>query len=151
MLASAAGCEASQRQAALDAAAYPPDFTLVFFVEAQDAATPDPSPHERPAQHAVTPDRTLRAALGPGVTPRFHPPATATLAVGQMAALFRLTERAVAAESELPTISRAARPAVVYRLTLVAAGTSRDLRTTPGRNPAARELLELLVQLRGGR
>lgn len=151
MLSVAAGCQSPQRQATLDAAAYPPDFTLVFFVKAHGSDRPDDSPHQRPAQHAVTPDRLLRAALGPGVTPRFHPPATATLTAEQMAELYRLAEAAAQAEAGLLPISRAARPAVVYRLTLTAGGTSTDLRTAPDRNPAARDLLDLLIQLRGGR
>ncbi len=146
-----AGCETPTRQATLDAAAYPPDFTLVFFVEADGSDGPADLPEQRPAQHVVTPDRLLRAALGPGVTPRFHPPATATLTAGQMAELYRLAEAAAQAEAGLPPISRAARPAVVYVLTLTASGTSADLRTTPDRNPAARDLLDLLIQLRGGR
>lgn len=145
------GCDTPQRQAELDAAAYPPDFTLVFFVEAQDDLIPSQTPHHRPAQHAVTPDLTLRAALGPGVTPRFHPPATATLTTDQMAELHRLADQAVRAEDQLPPMSGAARPAVMYRLTLAAHGVSRAIRTTPDRNPAARDLLDLLVELRGGR
>lgn len=146
-----AGCVTPQREAVLDAAAYPPDFTLVFFVEADEWPGEPTTPQTRPAQHAVTPDRTLRAALGPGVSPQFHPPATATLTAGQMAELYRLAEDVVRLESQQASMSRAARPEVVYRLTLTAHGDSIELRTTPDRNPAARDLLDRLIRLRGGR
>ena len=146
-----AGCHPPQRTAVLEAAAYPPDFTLVFFVAADEWPGEPTPPASRPAQHTVTPDRILRAALGPGVSPRFHPPATATLSVDQMAELYRWAEQAVANKAGLPAMSAAARPEVVYRLSITTHGESDEFRTTPTRNPSARKLLERLIDLRGGR
>ncbi|MEM9419205.1 MAG: hypothetical protein AAGA25_09180 [Planctomycetota bacterium] len=145
------GCESANRQAVIDATAYPPDFTLEFFVQSQPWPGETPTPDQRPAQHTVTPDRTLRAALGPGVSPRFHPPATATLAPADMAELFQLAEAAVAHEANLRPMSPASHPEIVYRLSVTAHDLTRDLRTTPDRNAPAKQLLDRLIELRGGR
>ncbi|MEM1107197.1 MAG: hypothetical protein AAGH99_00725 [Planctomycetota bacterium] len=147
-----AGCVSPDRQAVLDAAAYPPDFTLEFFVTADEPLPGETgSPANRPAQHVVTPDRKLRAALGPGVSPRFHPPTTALLSKAEMTDLYRLAEASAEAEAGLAPISAAARPAVVYQLRFTAHGQPAALRTLPDRNPKAQALLDRLVQLRGGR
>ena len=119
----------------LEAAAYPPDFTLVFFVAADEWPGEPTPPASRPAQHTVTPDRILRAALGPGVSPRFHPPATATLSVDQMAELYRWAEQAVANKAGLPAMSAAARPEVVYRLSITTHGASDEFRPNPPPTP----------------
>ncbi|MBB6428363.1 hypothetical protein [Algisphaera agarilytica] len=145
------GCESAERQAVIEATAYPPDFTLEFFVQSQPWPGETPAPDERPAQHTVTPDRTLRAALGPGVSPKFHPPATATLSPTDMAGLYRLAEQAAAHEATLVPMSGSSHPEVVYRLSITARDQTTDLRTTPDRNPPAKQLLDRLIELRGGR
>jgi hypothetical protein len=145
------GCRGPQRQATLDAAAYPPDFTLVFFVEVSPAAIDPSEPRTRPGLHLVEPDRTLRVALGPGVTPDLHPPATATLRPADLQTLHRLARDAGLTHASPPRRPADARPAVRYRVTVVAHGRSTTTLTTPERNPAAAQLLDELIRLRGSR
>lgn len=71
----------------------PDDFALSVTVmgpatePAEIDATPRP---ERPARYIVEPDGVLRAAIGPGATPRVYPGQTRQLTTGQVQRLWRL-------------------------------------------------------------
>lgn len=72
----------------------PEDFTLAITVMGP-AATPEevnaaPRP-ERPARYIIEPDGILRAAIGPGATPRVFPGETRQLDNAQLERLWRLT------------------------------------------------------------
>ena len=153
-------------------AGYPPDFALVMTVYGEPSADAgrDPEPRHRSAQHIVTPDRLLRAALGPGTHADYYPGPTAKLSPAQMGLIYRLAVAALASENtNLPhentpptppnaaTARAAAVPAlapgagVSYRLTLEAHARVTTYDTTPQRNAAATALLDELIRLRGGR
>ncbi len=71
----------------------PEDFTLAVTVMGP-AATPeeiDAEPRaERPARYIVEPDGVLRAAVGPGATPRVYPGQTRQLTADQVERVWRL-------------------------------------------------------------
>lgn len=73
--------------------AAPDDFALSVTVlgpatePAEFDATPRP---QRPARYIVEPDGILRAAIGPGATPRVYPGQTRQLDAGQVQRLWRL-------------------------------------------------------------
>ena len=127
-------------------AGYPPDFALVFHVDGEADAD---DPLRRTAQHVVDPARRLRVMLGAGVTAADYPPATARLAPGQMAQLYRLAEATLADSAPPP----GAGAEVVYLITLTADGRTDTRRFDADAKPppAATPLLRQLVALRGGR
>ena len=72
----------------------PDDFALAITIlgPATDPAEIDATARPlRPARYIVEPDGVLRAAIGPGATPRVYPGQTRQLDAGQMQRLWRLT------------------------------------------------------------
>ncbi|MEO1235349.1 MAG: hypothetical protein AAFX76_01030 [Planctomycetota bacterium] len=147
MLLAAAGC---RPPAATVDDPIPADFALLFLVDTTDH--PD-DPRRRRALHVVEPDRTLRAALGPGVTDDLHPPATATITPRDMRELYRLAETArLASAPGTPGNAAPPPPGVpVYRMVLRVDGDRHERVLVAGQQPAADQLLTALVRLRGGR
>ncbi|MFA9476806.1 hypothetical protein ACERK3_00735 [Phycisphaerales bacterium AB-hyl4] len=127
---------------------YPPDFSLVFTVKHDDAPSDLLDPLAMPAQHVVSPDRTLRVALGPGAGHDFHPAVTARLSPQQMIQLYRIAEAGNLLDAPPHTDTDVDPTGLHYRITLTAHGYRRHYTTTPTDHPAATMLLERLIKLR---
>jgi hypothetical protein len=155
----ASGCRLSPQDPWQATGSYPADFALVLVVQvAQDAATPAERPAEdeaaatdptrQPSQYILEPDRTLRVALGPGVSQRIYPPATASLSPAEVGELHALVER-----GDLMHFQPPGPPAgpVRYQVILTAQGRTHRYETGPQDSPATEALLRRLVVLRGGK
>lgn len=130
---------------------YPPDFTLVVTVEAEEPEQAEGDPHRVPAQHVLASDRVLRVALGAGTRHEFYPGPTATLEPARVAALYRIVERHGLIDELGVDEAQLEAAAVVYHVTLSMRGQRRTYRTTPEASPGTLALVEALVALRGGR
>ena len=136
-----AGCAAVDNP--VDLAAVPHDLALVFFVEVAGGGSPE-DPLRQPSQYIVEVDRTLRVALGTGVSQQLYPPPTATLTPQDMDQLYRLIEQA-----SLPKDPAAPAGPVIYHLAITAGGRTHRYATTPQASAGAVELLRYLARLRG--
>ncbi len=147
---------------AVAAAEYPPDFGGVVTVTS--AVDLEPARH-RSAQHLVQPDRLLRVALGPGVHHRFYPAPTAKLSPAEMANIFRALRDVDARDTRPKTgLPDAAEKdpagtldpqfddtAVWCEVTYTAYGQTIELAGDPRQNPPLDAVLQMFVDLRGGR
>ena len=161
-LLSQAGCESVRQTPPLGAADYPADFSLVLTVRSQATDGDGSATAYRPAQHLLEPDRLLRVAFGAGTHARYYPPPTARLAPAQVAELYRRTRSLIdqtpkmSGEAGAPAADPGLGPAVdadrvLCQITVTAHRRVTQLTVDPRRSPPAQALLDLLVQLRGGR
>lgn len=128
----------------------PPDFGLVFTVQAREEGD---HPLHQSSQNILEPNRTLRAAIGPGAASDYFPATTRKITPRERDDLFEHIRR-TSLLSE-PTSPLAASPpgegpvpAEYYRVRITACGRTHEFATTPKESPPSAELLAMLVALR---
>jgi hypothetical protein len=134
--------------------AVPPDFTIDLLVIGKDhqqrgAQRADPSLPSiyRSARYLVQPDRTLRAAIGPGVDWRGVPSAPIRLTPGQYASIYRTWAQIGPASADAQGAGDGGMASYLLRVRVNQQWY--DQRTTPRADPAASRLVEQLGQLAG--
>ncbi len=132
----------------------PPDFTVDLLVIGKDhqqrggqSADPSLPVAYRSARYLVQPDRTLRAAVGPGVDWRGIPSAPIRLSYDQYVLIYRTWSqiRPPADGSEAPGDGGM----VTYHLRVRRAQQWHQQQTTPRADPAALQLVEQLGRWAG--
>ncbi|MEM1212461.1 MAG: hypothetical protein AAGI68_09210 [Planctomycetota bacterium] len=130
--------------------AYPPDFAAAFLIR-HPSPTPDTPRSLRPSLTLIEPDRTLRAATGPGTHLGLYPPPSARLHPQSLAQLYQLAVAAGLLADATPTaISPETYPTLSARITAHNRVHRQTVPLSPD-HPHALSLAQTLVDLRTGR
>ena len=142
------GCNYQTIDRRLAVLAVPSDFALVLHI---DGPGPAREPTRHHSQYIVEPNRNLRVALGPGVSPDYFPSLTGRLLPRQFEAVYQLVE-ANHLMSEPTSPGAQLQPerdaeAVCYKVWITCLGRTHHFETTPSESVATWQLAKYLVHL----
>lgn len=142
------GCNSQTIDRRLAVLEVPSDFALVLHI---DGPAPAREPTRHHSQYIVEPNRNLRVALGPGVSPDYFPSLTGRLLPRQFKTVYQLI-KANHLMSEPTSPGAQLRPerdaeSVYYKVWITCLGRTHHFATTPSESVATWQLAKYLVHL----